>query len=87
MLAAIGLATINGLFGKNFILNKTITAIHGDQVEVDLDQLNPKLQPVWNAFTLHRIECIKDELQLVLSSHPRKVLKSIGQLVLNQVHK
>jgi hypothetical protein len=87
VLASIGLATINGLFGENFILNKTITAIRGDQVEVDLDHLNPKLQPIWEAFTLHRIECRKDEMQLVLSTHPRKVLKSIGQLVVNRIHK
>ena len=85
VLASIGLATINGLFGKNFILNKTITAIRGNQVEVTLDHLDPKLQPILEAFTLHRIECIEKELHLVLSTHPRKVLNSVGQLIANRI--
>jgi hypothetical protein len=87
VLASIGLATINGLFGKNYILNKTVTAIRGNQVEIDLGHLDPMRQPVWEAFTLHRLECMADELHLVFSTHPRKVLKSIGQLVVNRIPK
>ena len=85
VLASIGLATIEGVFGKNFILNKTVTAIQGDQVEITLDHLNPERQPIWDAFTLHRIKCVENTLQLVLSTHPRKLLKGIGRLLANRL--
>jgi len=80
VLAAIGVAAVNGLFGKNFILGKTIAALDGDQVHFELDRLSPKLQPLLEAFTLHHIECVDNALQVCFSAHPRQVLKSCGQL-------
>jgi hypothetical protein len=83
VLASIGIATINGLFGKNFILRKTITAIDGKQVRFELDHLSPRFQPLLEAFTLHHIECTEDALLVRFSTHPRKVLLSLGQLAKN----
>jgi hypothetical protein len=83
VLASIGIATANGLFGKNFILQKTIAALDGSQVQFELDHLNPKLQPLLEAFTLHRIECVDNALQVRFSTGPRKVLRSCGRLAMD----
>ena len=82
-LAAIGLAVVNGLLGKNYMLGKTFTALDGDQVLFELDHLDPKIGPLLEALTLHRIECIPDALRVHFSTHPRQVLRSAGRLTLD----
>jgi len=82
VLASIGIAFVNGLFGKNFVLRKTIAAMDGNQVLFELDHLSPKLQPLLEAITLHRIECVENALQVCFSTHPRKALQSVGRLAM-----
>jgi len=83
VLASIGIAAVNGLFGKNYILQKTIAALEGNQVQFELDHLNPKFQPLLEAFTLHQIECVENALQVRFSMHPRQVLRSCGHLAMS----
>ncbi len=87
VLATIGVATVNGLFGKNFMLGKTIAALDGDQVHFELDHLSAKLQPILEAFTLHHIECVDNALQVCFSAHPRQVLKSCGRLAMHWLNR
>jgi hypothetical protein len=82
VLASIGVATVNGLFGKNFVLSKTIAAVDDNQVLFELDHLSPRLQPLLEAITLHRIECVENALQVCFSTHPRKALLSVGRLAM-----
>ncbi len=83
VLASIGVAAVNGLLGKNFIIGKTIAALHGNQVHFELDRLSPELHPLLEAFTLHHLECVDHALQVCFSARPRQVLKSCGHLAVN----
>lgn len=85
ILANIGNAVIESIFGKDFIVSMLVAEYNDNFIRVDLDSACGDFNDLLNLIILKEIRCEKDKLILLIQVDPKQALECTGVTLLKRM--